>query len=123
LVAEDDADLREILHDILVEEGYSVTLASSLAEALAYIDAGTFALVLTDLFDKPFNDPLASARVIQQRAYPTPVAVMTAWALGQEVIEGANLAAVISKPFDFQDLLSSIASAVQRPGTPNFGAP
>src|SRR5262245_47752923 len=112
LVAEDDPDLRDILRDILVEEGYAVTLAFSQDEALARIDEAAFALILTDLFEKPFNDPLASARILQQCAFPMPVAVMTAWTLDQRAVEGAGLACVIPKPFDFQDLLGCVASAL-----------
>src|SRR5262245_608168 len=112
LIAEDDLDLRDILQDILDEEGYALALASSQAEAFARIDEATFALILTDLFEKPFNDPLASARLLQQRAFPTPVAVMTAWTLDQRAVESAGLACVIPKPFDFQDLLGCIASVL-----------
>jgi CheY-like chemotaxis protein len=112
LVAEDDPDLRDILRDILSEEGYAVTPASSQAEALTCIDKATFALILTDLFEKPFNDPLASARLLQLHAFPTPVAVVTAWALDQRAVEEANLACVIPKPFDFQDLLGCITTTV-----------
>ena len=112
LVAEDDPDLRDILRDILGEEGYDVTLAISQPEALARIEEATFAFILTDLFDKPFNDPLASARLLQQRAFPTPVAVMTAWTLDRRAVADASLACMIPKPFDFPDLLNCIASAL-----------
>jgi len=112
LVAEDDPDLRAILQEILSEEGYAVTPADTQGEALVRIEEATFALILTDLFEKPFNDPLASARILQQRAFPTPVAVMTAWTLDQRAVESARLACVIPKPFDFQDLLSCVASAL-----------
>lgn len=112
LVAEDDADLRYILQLLLEEEGYQVVTATGLDEALAQVDAQTFALILTDLFAKMPQNPLGSAQVLQRHAHPTPVAVMTGWRLSPEEVERQGFRFLVPKPFDLDEMLALITAAV-----------
>jgi two-component SAPR family response regulator len=49
LVLEDDANLRQVLHDVLSDEGYQVTAASTGAEAVELASHQTFDLIITDI--------------------------------------------------------------------------
>jgi CheY-like chemotaxis protein/ketosteroid isomerase-like protein len=118
LVVEDDLDIRDALAQLLSDEGYAVTAVASQAEGLALIDAQTFALILTDLFEHTTRPPLASATLLRERAYPTPVGVLTGWRVTPEEIQAAGLAFVVTKPFDLDALLTTISVVLQTPLTP-----
>ena len=49
LVVDDDADMRELAHDILKDRGHQVATAGSGEEALKRLAEGDYAVVLTDL--------------------------------------------------------------------------
>src|SRR5262249_3963345 len=86
LVVEDDGDIREALRDLLTDEGYGVTLATSPDEAIALCDRQAFACILMDLFRHlaHVQDPMASARALLTSVAPTPVLLVTAWPLDPE---------------------------------------
>lgn len=56
LVVDDDADMRELVHDMLKDRGHRVTTASSGQEALTIIGEEDYAVVLTDLREKDPGD-------------------------------------------------------------------
>ena len=49
LVVDDDADMREMVHDMLKDRRHQVTTASSGQEALRLLGEGDYAVVLSDL--------------------------------------------------------------------------
>ncbi|HZH49860.1 MAG TPA: sigma-54 dependent transcriptional regulator [Nitrospira sp.] len=49
LVIDDDADMREMIHDMLKDRGHQVTTAGSGQEALKLLGEGDYAVVLSDL--------------------------------------------------------------------------
>src|SRR5689334_8418377 len=49
LVIDDDADMREMVHDMLKDRGHQVTTAGSGKEALKLLGEGDYAVVLSDL--------------------------------------------------------------------------
>lgn len=110
LIAEDDAELRETLQLVLSDEGYQVTTASSLAEALALTNEQAFDFVLTDLFRVSSDPPLQSALPLLKEAAPTPVGILTAWPLSEEEALQAGFAFLIEKPFDLDELMSTLAA-------------
>ena len=118
LVVEDDKDLLHLLQVMLRGEGYQVTLATSLPDALALLQQDTFDFVLTDLFRTPTSVPPESVLPILKQAAPTPVGIMTAWNLTEEKAKQAGFACLISKPFDLDTLMASIAACINQPLTP-----
>jgi CheY-like chemotaxis protein/ketosteroid isomerase-like protein len=115
LVVEDDAEICEGLAVLLREEGYGVSTASSPDEALRLIDQQVFVLIVTDLFKHTLHHALDSVTELRDRAHPTPVGVMTAWNLSLEEVERSGFAFLVSKPYDLDAFLTTIAAAV---GTP-----
>jgi CheY-like chemotaxis protein len=118
LIVEDDQDTRDILKTILNEEGYAVTLAESVQEAMALLDEEVFYFVLTDLFADKAEESLQSVVALGAHAQPTPIGVMTGWKLSQEEVRRAGFACLVKKPFDLNDLLTTIAACLQIPLTP-----
>lgn len=48
LLLEDEPDIHQLLTHVLIDEGYSVDVASTVAEAWQYLDAQTYALAICD---------------------------------------------------------------------------
>lgn len=111
LLVEDDGDLRATTELALAEQGYDVTSAASLDEALGLLDRATFWLILTDLFATSGVDPLQSVEELRVRAQPTPVGVVTSWRLTDEGVTARGFAFLLPKPYELDDLFSRVASA------------
>lgn len=109
LVVEDDRDILDAVQGVLQEEGYAVTPAISLPASLAALEEHLFHFVLTDLFLQPAQrDPFQSIQPLLTEAAPIPVGVMTAWRVPEEDIAQANLAFLLRKPFELDDLLGHL---------------
>lgn len=117
LVVEDDPDTRDSIKMVLEDAGYGVSLAASLAEALHAIDERVFALIMTDLFAHATENRLDGATTIRDHAFPTPIAILSGWNLSSAQVAGEGFAFVASKPFDIDELLTSIAKAIDHPLT------
>lgn len=118
LVVEGDRDICEALRLLLTDSGYDVTIASSLSEALAFLDSATFQLIVADSFGHAPDSILASLQILLEHAHPTPMGILSAWQLSQESAEQAGFAFLATKPFDLDGLLALIAAALQTPLTP-----
>ncbi len=111
LVVDDEPLVRETVGDLLEDEGYIVDLASDGAEAIARVlehrpDAILLDLMMPGMNGRQFLDALRGLG-----HGDVPVVVMTAV---QGLAQGGQLADVIEKPFDLDDLLNKIALAVYR---------
>lgn len=118
LVVEDDQETRAVLLDLLSEEGYLVTGAVSLDEALAQVNTQVFDLILTDVISWTAQAPLQAVERLREQAQPTPVGLITGWSLDEEAIKALGFACLLRKPFDLVDLLALVAESVARPLTP-----
>lgn len=118
LVVEDDLELRDLLALLLREEGYLVTSASALEQAMALLETRTFHFILSGVFRQAPGDPLASVEPLRERAWPIPVGIMTAWVVSEEVVKQRGFACLILKPFDIDHLSATIAACLDTPLTP-----
>lgn len=112
LVAERDEGIQEALCLLFEFGGYDVTGVSSLAEALTRIDNETFQLIVTSSFADSGLAAAGKLQALQQRAQPTPVGVITGWSLAPETAEQAGFAFVIAKPFEIDQVLAQVATAL-----------
>jgi DNA-binding response OmpR family regulator len=121
LVVEDDDGIREVIGDLLEEEGYSVWTARNGMEALDLLRARrTFGLVLLDLNMPWFNGwQLLEALKRHHEVLVPPLIVMTG--NGDSAPPGAD--EVIQKPFSFPDLLERIRRLHRREPRRNLGSP
>src|SRR5215510_299127 len=110
LIVEDDADLREMMAQLLSLEGYQTAAVGNGREALDYLKTGHKPdLILLDLM-MPVMDGWEFCR--QQNADPTlagvPVVILSA--LDAQRAAGVPAAAFLKKPLDFDRLLQLVRS-------------
>jgi DNA-binding response OmpR family regulator len=116
LIVEADRAIANLLHFFLGEEGYEVELASSLEEASTILGTQTYQLILLDLFHRVPRQIFLTAEQLQERCKPTPVGLLFSWDLPAEEVQRQRFAFVLPKPFDLDQLLSAVATAVQTSG-------
>ena len=112
-MVEDFADARETVRIVLQREGAVVTEAASAAEALAFVQAGPFDVIIGDI-GLPEEDGLSMIQKI--RAMPgeagrTPAIALTAWGMDEDRDRAlkAGYQAYIVKPTDPGTLATAIA--------------
>jgi DNA-binding response OmpR family regulator len=103
-----------VLHDYR----YQVVTAPSLEEALSLVDQQAFGFILSDLMVRGAGDQLQAVERLRERAFPTPIGIMTGWKLPQAAIDGRGFAWLMRKPFDVDLLVTEIAVGLETPLTP-----
>lgn len=106
LLVDDDQELRDLISDLLEEEGYAVVATGDGKEALRYLAGGRApVLILLDLM-MPIVDGWTFLSVIRgdARLSRIPVVVMTA--SKRDRPDGAISA--LKKPFRISDLLDTV---------------
>ena len=114
LVADDEADIREILKIILDKEGYGVILAKDGQEALDLIKADKPDLIILDYL-MPVLDGISVCKALKKDDATRLIPVIMATAYENEKENGLAAGAVdfISKPIDRIDLLLRIRSVLK----------
>jgi two-component system, chemotaxis family, chemotaxis protein CheY len=118
LVVEDDFGFRETLHDVLVEEGYEVSVAQNGAEALEVLSRlGRPLLILLDL-QLPVMDGLVFLGRLGDRPDrgDLEVVVMSAGVNVEALQMGAEVIRALKKPFERSELLTLVADFAHRFG-------
>lgn len=120
LVVDDDAQVLELVSQMLTLEGHAVTAAQNGIEAEAQFSNGHFDLVITDLI-MPEREGLETITRLRQ---VTPIMPIIAISGGGRIgatdyLEsaaqlGAN--ATISKPFNRNDLVSTVTELLATAG-------
>ncbi|MDE2304646.1 MAG: sigma-54-dependent Fis family transcriptional regulator [Gammaproteobacteria bacterium] len=114
LVVDDEADIRELLREILTEEGYEVEVASGAAQARAARAAGVQDLVLLDIW-MPDTDGISLLREWSEtRGYDCPVVMMSGHGTVETAVEATRLGAFdfVEKPLSLTKLLRTVERAL-----------
>jgi DNA-binding response OmpR family regulator len=110
LIAEDEPDIRQILHALLEEEGYTVLSAADGQDALELATTQYIGLILLDL-QMPLLNGEAFCRAYRERGGTAPVVLLTAAA--PAIVEAATVVCgaigSISKPFDLDHVVETVA--------------
>jgi two-component system response regulator MprA len=109
LVVEDDADTRNNLADILIEEGCEVDVAANGQEALEQVKAGLPDVILLDL-NMPVMDGWAFREALRNldQADRARIIVLTADFQSREKARRLGARACLTKPFELDDLLDTL---------------
>lgn len=112
LVIDDDSAVREVIREILAQEGHAVTIAENGREAVRRLADASFDLVITDLI-MPEQEGIETITEIRQRDGDIPIlAISGGGRLGPgDYLETARYMgadATLAKPFGRQELLAVI---------------
>ena len=114
LVVDDENDIRELVRDILSEEGYAVETAANAAEARAACARQAPDLILLDIW-MPDTDGISLLREWQQSQQLTaPVVMMSGHGTVETAVEATRLGAIdyVEKPLSLAKLLRTVQRAL-----------
>lgn len=114
LVVDDDADMRELAHDMLKDRGHQVTTAGSGEEALKRLAEEDYAVVLTDLRMKGMQGLELLAQI--KRGYPdVNVILMTAFGSVETAVEAMKHGAsdYLTKPVKKDELVRVVERVIR----------
>jgi DNA-binding NtrC family response regulator len=116
LVVDDEMGIRELLSEILFDEGYRVHLAENAAQAREFRLNHTPDLVLLDIW-MPGTDGLALLKEwAEQQLLTMPVVMMSGHGTIETALEAIRVGAMdfLEKPIALQKLLKTVAKAIQQ---------
>ena len=113
LVVDDEANMVELLTDVLESEGYQVQSAGDGNGCLAKLEAGSYDVILLDL-KLPDLDGTAVLSRIRDRGLTTPVIMITAHGTISIAVDAMRLGAFdfVVKPFDIERIKSAVSKAI-----------
>jgi len=114
LLVDDELDLRAMLSETLLGEGYSVVSCSDGQEAVEQLRRRCFDVAISDV-RMPRLGGLELLRLLKEVAPDTEVVLITGYASLEMAIEALRHGAFdfVRKPFDLNDLLATVARAVE----------
>src|SRR5438477_3092437 len=113
LIAEDDAGIRDLLHDLIERQGQSVTLARDGEEAWGLFKEHGADVILSDWLMPRVEGPELCRRVRESDAPYAYFIMLTALGDQQHHLTGRKSGAddYLSKPFDMEDLAARMVTA------------
>ncbi len=114
LVVEDDEVLRQLLIDVLSDQGYQVEAAETGEEGLRTMEQDVFDIILLDI-NLPGMDGMDVLRLAPARQPDAQVVMMTAFGTVDTAVEAMKQGAFdyINKPFSTDELLLTITRALE----------
>src|SRR5574340_803688 len=115
LVVDDEIGIRELLSEILFDEGYQVQLAENAAEARTFRLEHEPDLVLLDIWMPDIDGVTLLKEWVEQDLLTMPLVMMSGHGTIETAVEATRIGAVdfLEKPIALQKLLSAIARAIR----------
>lgn len=115
LVVDDEIGIRELLSEILFDEGYRVHLAENAEQARAYRNEHEPDLVLLDIWMPDTDGVTLLKEWVEQDLLTMPVVMMSGHGTIETAVEATRIGAVdfLEKPIAMQKLLKTIADALK----------
>jgi DNA-binding NtrC family response regulator len=116
LVVDDEIGIRELLSEILFDEGYQVHLAENAQQARDYRSSKVPDLVLLDIW-MPDTDGLSLLKEwVAQGLLTMPVVMMSGHGTIETALEATRIGAAdfLEKPIALQKLLKTVANVMQQ---------
>lgn len=114
LIIDDEPDIRELVKDVLEDEGYQVSLAANAAEAKQQIKDKKIDLALLDIW-MPGEDGISLLRSwAKQNPSGFPVLIMSGHGTVETAVEATKLGAkgFIEKPLNTSQILQAVSEAL-----------
>ncbi|MDC3007432.1 sigma-54 dependent transcriptional regulator [Candidatus Pelagibacter sp.] len=116
LIVDDNADIRNILNELIVDAGYKTRVAANYNQALSEIDKKMPDVAILDVkLDKGDNDGIELLSHIKSKNNDVPVIIITGHANVELAVSALKHGAFefIEKPFDKTRLLNFVKRAVE----------
>ncbi len=116
LIVDDNADIRNILNELIIDAGYKTRVAANYAQALSEIDKKIPDVAILDVkLDKGDNDGIQLLSHIKSKNSDIPVIMISGHANIEMAINSLKHGAFefIEKPFDQTRLINFISRAVE----------
>ena len=116
LIVDDNADIRNILNELIIDAGYKTRIAANYNQALSEIDKKMPDVAILDVkLDKGDNDGIELLSHIKSKNKDVPVIIITGHANIEMAVNSLKHGAFefIEKPFDQTRLLNFIRRAVE----------
>ena len=116
LIVDDNADIRHILNELIIDAGYKTRVAANFNQAITEIDKKIPDVAILDVkLDKGDNDGIELLSHIKSKNKDVPVIIITGHANIEMAVNSLKLGAFefIEKPFDQTRLLNFIKRAVE----------
>jgi Response regulators consisting of a CheY-like receiver domain and a winged-helix DNA-binding domain len=118
VVVDDEPEIREMIQEYLLRQGFAVSAASGGAELRALMQERAVDLVILDI-NMPGEDGLSIARYLRERGN-VGIVMLTANGHTVDRIVGLEVGAddYVAKPCDLRELLARVRSLLRRAGAP-----
>jgi two-component system, NtrC family, nitrogen regulation response regulator NtrX len=116
LIVDDNADIRNILNELILDAGYKTRIAANYNQALKEIDKKIPDVAILDVkLDKGDNDGIELLSHIKSKNKDVPVIIITGHANIEMAVNSLKRGAFefVEKPFDQTRLLNFISRAVE----------
>lgn len=115
LVVDDEPDIRELIKDILEDEGYQVRLAGNGEEARIALTAQNPSLILLDIW-MPDIDGISLLKEFKQQDNDLTIVMMSGHGTIETAVEATRLGAsdFIEKPLSMAKLLRGVELAIEQ---------
>ena len=116
LIIDDNADIRNILNDLIIDAGYKTRVAANYNQALTEIDKKLPDVAIIDVkLDKGDNDGIELLSHIKKKNKDIPVIIISGHANIEMAVKSLKSGAFefIQKPFDQERLMNFINRAVE----------
>ena len=115
LIADDSAEVRELLHDLFVGKGHEVIDAVNGEEAMKAFDSGRPDIVILDIM-MPRCTGIKVLPYIKEKSPNTPVIMMTAHGSEKMAVEAMKLGAdeYLSKPISYKEVVDLVENLIEK---------
>jgi two-component system nitrogen regulation response regulator NtrX len=115
LVIDDEVLIRDLIIELLTDEGYAVRSAADAEAGLRAIQDATPAFLLLDI-QMPGMPGDELLRVLRRAGYTFPIALLTASPQTAQSLLDMGSVVCVAKPFELDELLECVARYVPRTG-------
>lgn len=118
LVVDDEVGIRELLSEILFDEGYRVHLAENAAEARKHCETQSPDLVLLDIWMPEVDGISLLKEWVAEEKLHMPVIMMSGHGTIETAMEALRIGATdfLEKPIALKKLLAAVEKAIQQQG-------
>ncbi len=115
LIVDDEIGIRELLSEILFDEGYQVHLAENAEQARVFRNMREPDLVLLDIWMPDTDGVTLLKEWVEQDLLTMPVVMMSGHGTIETAVEATRIGAVdfLEKPIALQKLLNTVAKSIK----------